>query len=113
MRYANSPCIAVCPICTHTKSKLLYKVSSKKAANHFLITQGIDKKLSTVIDDKIARLWNSKTAAVVECENCGFTFADPFIAGDHDFYNLLPHASGEGAEYWKWEFDKTFKKLPQ
>jgi 2-polyprenyl-3-methyl-5-hydroxy-6-metoxy-1,4-benzoquinol methylase len=111
VRYNNSAYNAICPVCTHSENTLLYKVSSKEAANHFVVTQSLESTKLADIDHKIAELWNQKTAAVVACKNCGFAFADPFIAGDHEFYNLLSHASGEGAEYWKWEFEKTFKKI--
>ena len=111
MRYINSPYSATCPICSHSKNKLLYKISSREAANHFLVTHGLNKNQLAIIDDKIISLWKNNSAAVVNCNNCGFAFADPFIAGDHEFYNLLPHAAEDGAENWKWEFDKTFKKI--
>jgi len=91
----------------------LYKVSSREAANHFLIMHSSNDNQLAVIDNKIAGLWNSATAAVIACENCGFVFAYPFIAGDYEFYNLLPHATADGAEHWKWEFDKTVKKIAE
>ncbi len=111
MRYIKSPYDTACPVCDHSKNRLLYKVSSKEATNHFLVTGGVDIGQSAAIEDKIIRLWGGKIAAVVLCQNCGFVFADPFIAGDHEFYNLLPHSVGEGPENWKWEFDITYKKI--
>jgi SAM-dependent methyltransferase len=112
MKYSKLPYNAACPICGNADNKLLYKVSSKEAAKHFLVTTGSGSGLAA-IDDKIAKLWNNKTAAVVACENCGFNFADPFIAGDYEFYNILPQSSGAGTENWKWEFDKTYKKIAE
>ena len=111
MKYINSSYNSACPICTYTKNKLLYSVSSSEAARHFLVTHGLENSALSIIDEKIISLWNNKTAAIVLCKNCSFAFADPFIAGDYEFYNLLPHAAGEGAENWKWEFDKTYKKI--
>jgi 2-polyprenyl-3-methyl-5-hydroxy-6-metoxy-1,4-benzoquinol methylase len=111
MKYKYAPYNIVCPICLNTKNRLLYKVTSTEAAKHFLVTHGLNNDKLTDIDNKIARLWNKKTAAVVACKACGFAFADPFVSGDYEFYNLLPHSKGEGAENWKWEFDKTYKKI--
>jgi len=111
VRYSNASYYAICPICSHTKNKLLYEVSSKEAAIHFLVNHGLNNDGLAAIENKVAQLWGNKTAAVVACKNCGFAFADPFIAGDHEFYNLLPHGSPESAENWKWEFDITFKKI--
>ena len=111
MRYINSPHHAICPICTHAKNKILYTVSSIEAANHFLVTHGVNRSKLAFVADKISKLWNDNTATIVLCKNCGFAFADPFIAGDHDFYNLLPHAGVEGSENWKWEFNKAFEKI--
>jgi 2-polyprenyl-3-methyl-5-hydroxy-6-metoxy-1,4-benzoquinol methylase len=93
----------------------LYKVSSKEAAAQFLVTQNLsnDQHAVNVLDNKIAELWNSKIAAVVACDNCNFVFADPFIAGDYEFYNLIPHATAESPENWKWEFDKTYRKITE
>src|SRR5471030_1577501 len=111
MRYVNSAYNAGCPICLYSKNKLLYKVSSTEAAMHFLVTQRMKKNRLAVIEQKIAHLWNATAAAIVTCMNCSFTFADPYVAGDHEFYNLLPHGTAESDENWKWEFDQTFKKI--
>lgn len=113
MKYANLKYMAACPVCSHSENRLLYKVSSQEAANHFLITQGVDPNMGDTVTKKINDLWNKDTAAVVLCNNCGFGFADPFVAGDQEFYNLLPHASAEGPENWKWEFDKAYSKIDE
>jgi len=113
MRYFNYSYHAVCPVCGNSENKLLYKVSAKEAANHFLVTQNINHVKPEIIEDKIARLWKTQEAAVVACNTCQFTFADPFIAGDYEFYNLLPHAGANDRENWKWEFSKTLKKIKE
>ena len=111
MKYANLPFIAECPICLHTKNTLLYRVASNEAARHFLVAHNQNNDQFVKIEHKITRLWKKKSAAIVVCKNCNFTFADPFIAGDHEFYNLLPHSTAESPENWKWEFDQTYKKI--
>lgn len=111
MKYANSRYEQFCPICSNTGNNLLYRVSAREAATHFLITHSINRSQIEVIENKIATLWRKDSAAVVRCKNCGFVFADPFVAGDQEFYNLLPHSTSDGAECWKWEFDKTFNEV--
>jgi len=111
MKYLYAPYNKACPVCSHTKNKLLYKVSANEAARHFVVTHGLEAEKAATIAKKISSLWHAPEAAVVNCTNCGFAFADPFVAGDHEFYNLLPHATEGGAEYWKWEFDKTYKTI--
>jgi 2-polyprenyl-3-methyl-5-hydroxy-6-metoxy-1,4-benzoquinol methylase len=111
MKYLYSPYNKACPVCANPQNKLLYKVTSTEAARHFVVTHGLGEEKLATVDEKISKLWRSPEASVVACSNCGFTFADPFVAGDHEFYNLLPHTTEGGAEYWKWEFDKTFKKI--
>jgi SAM-dependent methyltransferase len=113
MRYLNVNFEAACPLCQHTKNKLLYKVTSTEAARHFLVTCGLEPGMLQAVADKIQQLWKGETAAIVACRNCGFIFADPFVAGDYEFYNLLPHSKAEGPENWKWEFEKTYKKIAE
>ena len=111
MKYLNSLYIAPCQICDHAANSLLYNVSSAEAARHFLVTGGlIDSSLAT-IQSTIKNLWKNDKSAVVKCNNCGFVFADPFIAGDHQFYNLLPHATAGDGGLWKWEHNKTYDKI--
>ena len=85
MKYLYLPYDKACPVCSNTKNKLLYKVSAEEAARHFVVTHGLNQDKTTGITEKIANLWRSPEAAVVTCGNCGFTFAAPFVAGDHEF----------------------------
>ena len=112
MRYSNTILNSICPICSNTQNnRLLYSVSSTEAAKHFLLTHGINDSGLKEVVNKVSDLWHNDSASVINCAACGFVFADPFIAGDYEFYNLLPHAQSESPENWKWEFNKTFKKI--
>ena len=111
MKYQYAPSRTSCPVCGNSKNKLLYNVQAKQAAKHFAVTNGSNNITTDVIEEKIAKLWNGHTASVVACSNCNFVFSDPFIAGDGDFYNLLPHSNGEDDFNWKWEFEKTLNSL--
>src|SRR6185312_2229066 len=72
MKYANLKYNAVCPVCSHSENRLLYKVSSQEASNHFLITQGVNSNMLSTVSKKIIDLWNKDTAAVILCNNCVF-----------------------------------------
>jgi 2-polyprenyl-3-methyl-5-hydroxy-6-metoxy-1,4-benzoquinol methylase len=113
MKYLYLPHNAQCPICSNTHNQLYYKVTSKESAMHFLVNHGISLNRLGDIEEKITKLWGKSSAAIVSCTNCGFVFADPFISGDYEFYNLLPHSAddGSGPVNWKWEFDITYKKI--
>ncbi|MGZ3757413.1 MAG: class I SAM-dependent methyltransferase [Mucilaginibacter sp.] len=113
MKYINSSYNAACPICSNTQNILLYKIGSKDAARQFLVTQNESKNplQVAIIEKKLIELWKRDWAAVVRCKKCDFVFAEPFIAGDYEFYNLMPHATGESPENWKWEFEKTFEQI--
>ncbi len=113
MRYKYSPYVAQCPVCSYTDNKLLYDITSHQAATQFFSNREPKNREQAieVIDIKLKKLWCKDTAAIILCSNCSFVFADPFIAGDIEFYNLLPHSTGIGPGNWKWEFDKTLKKI--
>lgn len=105
----------VCPICESRKIKEIYSVALEDAVIHFKTTGWInpnDPKRAEMLRKNIQHLWNGNTCSVVECKNCQFVFAWPFIAGDAEFYNL---AFDDGYPANKWEFDQTIeciKKLP-
>lgn len=110
MKYLYSPYNAQCPVCSNINNLLLYNVTASQAARHFLVTHGLEAAMFSRIHDKIIKLWNQDSAAIISCKNCDFVFANPFLSGDAAFYNLLPHAT-ETDENWKWEFEKTFNKI--
>jgi hypothetical protein len=98
------------PYSLNTNNSLLYSVTARQAARYFLLTHVLASDMLGHLQDKIIKLWNRDSAAIVSCKICAFVFADPFVSGDNEFYNLLPHATAEGPENWKWEFDKTCNK---
>lgn len=111
VNYRYSTYEKACPICSNKTNSLLYEVTAHEAAAHFMVTHSMPQGAVDVVENKITSLWSNDRAAVVQCKRCGFTFADPFIAGDQEFYNLLPHAGVDSAENWKWEFQKTYKEI--
>lgn len=112
MKYSHKAYSAVCPVCQHQKNKILYEIPARKAASSFAFSQpNHGEELIDAITDNIKKTWNKNSAAVVECGNCGFCFADPYISGDYEFYNLISHAGTDDIEFSKWEFDITLKNL--
>ncbi|GAB3927640.1 class I SAM-dependent methyltransferase [Mucilaginibacter myungsuensis] len=118
MTYSYSKHTATCPICGNSDNKLLYKISSDEAAAQCMVVQPAWRKADAQVKaaKSIERLWGGKTASVVGCTKCGVVFADPFVSGDAEFYNVVTH-SDNSVDYnkiplnWKWEFDKTFNTL--
>jgi 2-polyprenyl-3-methyl-5-hydroxy-6-metoxy-1,4-benzoquinol methylase len=51
----------------------------------------------------LRRLWGSDRAAMCRCHKCGFGFADPFVAGTAEIYNLMsagdPHYPRDRFEF--------------
>jgi hypothetical protein len=42
----------------------------------------------------LSQLWGRDSCDIRKCADCGFGFADPFVAGGAEFYNLAaPHPS--------------------
>ncbi|GGH15371.1 class I SAM-dependent methyltransferase [Mucilaginibacter phyllosphaerae] len=122
MKYRYTSYTAPCPVCGNTDNELLYKISADEAAKQFLINQTPPDKnnemdVLSIVKKNISKLWNANSAAIVNCKKCGFGFADPYVGGDKEFYNLISHAPNEPTAedepkpYWKWEFDKAYNKI--
>lgn len=108
MRYKMTHTDARCPVCYATKSKLLYSVSSEEAAQHFVLKE-VDIGRHESLSSHIKTLWGQETCDVISCDNCGYCFALPFIAGDDTFYSLAYRRSKY--PIWKWEYQLTYNAL--
>lgn len=79
-------------------------VSNEQAAAHF-IGPSEDAARYRKLAAHIAGLWGTAESHLMECNDCTFGFAWPFIAGDQEFYRLAyPRSS---YPRMKWEFQKT------
>jgi 2-polyprenyl-3-methyl-5-hydroxy-6-metoxy-1,4-benzoquinol methylase len=97
-----------CPLCGSRDARTLRSYSADEAAQHFALAEqepARHAELSAVI----AQLWGAQRAASRECSACGLGFADPFVAGNGEFYTLAFGASGYPKD--KWEFRKTLVEL--
>lgn len=94
----------VCPVCGDDETVALFVVSSDDVERHFFRDPN-DPRCGPLAR-QVEAVWNQTTCRFVQCQHCGFAFADPFVAGDEDFYRL---AYNEGTSYptWKWEFQRT------
>jgi len=108
--YKQDPRQLACPVCRAGNARILWKVDSRQAAQHFVLEER-DRKRFLKLASHIEALWGGKTCEVAECESCGFCFSNPFIAGDKRFYELAYVRHEGGYPEWKWEFQLTYEAL--
>jgi hypothetical protein len=98
-----------CPICYSRQIELIYSLDSSEATR--LLEQSKDTFRCDKIKSYIETIWGRAMCDVLHCRDCAFTFVDPFIAADAEFYSLLY----DRASYptWKWEHQITFETIQQ
>ena len=106
--YANSKQKALCPICSKEDAHLLWRANSKQAAQHFILKEKYPERYSDLVLH-IEKLWGQSTCGVVQCDQCGFCYSYPYVAGDKTFYGLA--YTRLGYPKWKWEFQITYDVL--
>ncbi len=104
MRYALTPTDARCPACDATDAEVLYDVPVALAAQHFRPREA-EPDAHDALHAHIATLWGGP-AQMVRCRRCGLGFSDPFVAGDHRFYDLAFEPSYDYPQA-RWEFGRT------
>jgi SAM-dependent methyltransferase len=80
------------------------------AAEHF-IPHRRDQVRNAELRAALRDLWGGRESVEVRrCQDCGFGFACPFVAGDARFYNLV---SGSDPHYpqRRWEFSRTMNAM--
>jgi SAM-dependent methyltransferase len=108
-RSTRRPVVAAsCPICKSSDARLARRLSSKEVAQHYVRAE-IDPDRHAKLLAHVETLWGSTGCEWLDCGQCGFGYATPFVAGDAVFYEL---ASGNTPyPKWKWEFQRTFDRL--
>ena len=106
--YERSPEKALWPVCCTEDSHLLWRVSSKQAAQHFVLHEKYPDRFADLALH-IESLWGQSTCKVMQCAQCGFCFSYPYVSGDERFYSLA--YSRTGYPKWKWEFQTTYDVL--
>lgn len=102
------PIIVRCPICSSTEVTSLYSVDSVQAAQH-VVGRDVDPQRLQQLKLHIESLWHDYTCAFISCDNCSFGFAQPYIAADKRFYELVYNDSVYPR--WKWEYQMTLGVL--
>lgn len=97
-----------CPVCHARVTESIWQISAEEAAQHFVSTEG-DAQRHKDLADCIRRLWKQENCTIARCGQCGFSFADPFVAGDKAFYNIAYPRPSRISD--KWEFDRTLAEL--
>ena len=98
----------ICPVCHSSIARKLWRVDSAQSAQHFVLRE-VDPERFEALASHIALLWGRDTCDVVKCENCGFCYSSPFIAGDERFYTLAYQRTGYPE--WKWEHQRTYEAV--
>jgi 2-polyprenyl-3-methyl-5-hydroxy-6-metoxy-1,4-benzoquinol methylase len=98
----------ICPICDSKSAKILWSVDSSEAAQHYIFKE-VDTQRFLKLVSHIENLWNQDSCDIVRCDDCGFCYSNPYIAGDGKFYALAYERSSYPA--WKWEHQLTYDIL--
>jgi 2-polyprenyl-3-methyl-5-hydroxy-6-metoxy-1,4-benzoquinol methylase len=106
--YQQIPKNVKCPVCYTDNARILWCVSSKQAAQHFVLQEKYPERFLELVSH-IESLWGKNTCEVVQCDNCEFCYSNPYVAGDEKFYSLA--YDSYGYPKWKWEFQVTYDVL--
>ena len=100
--------MSTCPACGNAATAKLFEVTADQASRSFINPRQYPGRSRDLIRH-LSLLWGRDTCDIRKCANCGFGFADPFIAGGAEFYNLAaPHPS---YPTMKWEYARTIDEL--
>jgi SAM-dependent methyltransferase len=106
--YQKIPKEIKCPVCCNNNAHLLWDISSKQAAQHFVLQEKYPERFYKLMSH-IENLWGQDNCEIVQCDKCGFCYSNPYIAGDEVFYT---HAYVRpGYPTWKWDFQQTYDVL--
>lgn len=100
--------MTICPACGSVSTAKLFEVTADEASRYFINSRQ-DPNRSRKLTSHLSDLWGSNTCDFRKCADCGFGFADPFVAGGFEFYNLaMPYPS---YPTMKWEYARTIEEL--
>jgi len=93
-----------CPVCD-SRENFSQEITTNpmEAAKHFLGLS--DPRITAALKDHIRTLWGSDECVILKCLKCKSRFAEPHIAGDAKFYNLVESKPIYPTS--RWEFDLT------
>jgi len=100
--------MSTCPACGSRSTAKLFEVTADQASRSFVSPRQYPDRSRKLISH-LSLLWGRDTCDIRKCADCGFGFADPFVAGGAEFYNLAaPHPS---YPTMKWEYERTIEEL--
>jgi len=91
-----------CPVCHNRDAKPLYRYTVSQAASHFCPPSRDPARYGRLLNS-IRRLWEGNECVILQCGNCQFGFAHPFVGGDEEFYHILHVQKDYPA--WRWDYD--------
>lgn len=100
----------VCPLCKSNPVKILRSSTATQVANSFT-PKNVDVNRYNALKQNLNKLWKNQAVNIAECWNCKLIFANPFIAGDAEFYSI--QAPNTPYPKSKWEYTQTLSKILQ
>lgn len=77
-----------CPACGSASTTVVQRHSVDAAATH-LVPPVRDPRRHALLRRALLELWGSDHVAIRTCGDCGFGFADPYVAATPTIYNLI------------------------
>jgi len=98
--------LSTCPLCARPTSDVLTRFAVAEMAE-FFCSEALDREKYARMQVILRRLWSDDHVEVLRCGHCDFGFADPFVAGDAEFYNL--QAPDTPYPQDKWEYRRSLQ----
>lgn len=94
----------LCPGCGAREGRQVRSVDATEAAICFARPTDEPERYEKLVAS-IRDLWGSGEARIVECGVCDLRTADPFVAGDREFFSVA-YGRRSAAPYpqWRWEY---------
>ena len=88
-----------------------YRVASYRAdeAAQAFAPRRLGEDRHAALSRKLSALWDDAPCTLRRCDRCDFIYADPFVSGDAEFYELAYFDASYPDR--KWEFDRTRQAL--
>lgn len=99
---------ANCPLCGRPPSGIINSYTAQDVAE-FFTSRVLGRERCDRMEAILHRLWGGDTVRVVRCDPCAFGYADPFVAGTAEFYQL--EAPDTPYPRDKWEYAHTLRRV--
>jgi SAM-dependent methyltransferase len=99
-----------CPVCCGKSAQLLYSIDSGEAAQNFVLRE-VDLDRHLKLKHCIENLWRAPRCDILCCCTCKFGYAQPYIAGNYEFYSLAYQMRRGGYPQTKWEFTMSIREI--